>query len=331
MRRSLLRWYRRNRRRLPWRERPSPYRTWISEVMLQQTQVATVLPYFERFLRRFPDLPALARAREAEVLRLWAGLGYYSRARNLLAAARRIASEHAGRIPEDLAALRSLPGFGRYTAAAIASIAFRKPHELVDGNVARVLCRAFAVFGDPSRKPASERVWELARELLARRAPGDWNQALMELGALVCRPDAPLCGDCPWRAHCRAFARGLQDELPESGRRSATLPVAVEALLLRRGDKVLLWRRSDQERLLPRHWSLPETRHVPAGTAGPELCRLRHSITRHRITLTLRAGSLPPGPIPAAARWVPAERLPDYLVSSLWRKAVDRAAVLPIG
>jgi len=301
---------------MPWRERPSPYGTWVSEIMLQQTQVSTVEPYYERFLRRFPDIASLAKAPEREVLRLWAGLGYYSRARNLLAAARELMRRHAGRLPSDPALLRALPGIGRYTAGAIASIAFDRPEALVDGNVERVLSRLFASRGD---------VWPLARKLLHKGRPGDWNQALMELGALVCKPVSPLCAECPVREHCLAFKRGVQESFPKSRKRRAPVDVRLTALLARRGGRLLLWKRSERERFLPGHWSLPERRHLPGAAPGALLGTVRHSITHHRIVLSLQEGLLRGSRRPAQARWVSEKRVDRYLVSSLWKKAVRTA------
>ena len=221
---ALLGWYDANKRAMPWRRTKDPYRIWLSEVMLQQTTVATVIGYFERFLERFPDVRALARADEAAVLRLWAGLGYYSRARNLHRAAKAVVEEHAGRFPRTLQGLRSLPGVGRYTAAAVASIAFGLPAELVDGNVIRVYARLFALRGDPRSPALQEKVWTLAAEHLDHGRPGDWNQALMELGATVCSPVGPECGRCPLSKSCLARKRGLQDSIPVQNHRGGLSP-----------------------------------------------------------------------------------------------------------
>ncbi|MFH2203727.1 MAG: A/G-specific adenine glycosylase [Elusimicrobiota bacterium] len=325
LRRRLLDWYDRHRRRLPWRENPSPYRVWLSEIMLQQTQVVTVVPYFRRFLRKYPSLRALARARESDVLRLWAGLGYYSRARSLRRAARAVAAEHGGRLPDRLEALRALPGIGPYTAAAIASIAFGRPHELVDGNVARVLARLRGVRGDVKTAAVSRRLWAAARELLHPRRPGDWNQALMELGALVCLPppDVPRCRQCPLQEFCFACQHGAQNRLPGRTARRTTIRLEWTGLDIRRNGKRLLWRRAADERLLGGHWGLPEPRHLRRAKAGVPLRTIRHSITHHRITLRVRAAAIS-GRLPAAARWVPEQDLKRYLVSSLWRKAIER-------
>ena len=219
LRRSLLAWYRRHQRALPWRASRDPYRIWVSEVMLQQTTVAAVQPYYEAFLARFPDVRALATARVEDLLALWSGLGYYRRARHLHAAARAIVERHAGRFPRELAQALALPGVGPYTARAVLSIAYGVAEPVVDGNVRRVLARLLLLRGRAWR---DERAFHApAAELLAKRSPGDWNQAVMELGATVCTPRAPACPACPWRRSCAARAQGLQEQLPERKPRSA--------------------------------------------------------------------------------------------------------------
>ncbi|MBV9948638.1 MAG: A/G-specific adenine glycosylase [Myxococcales bacterium] len=242
---SLLAWYRSARRDLPWRRARDPYAIWVSETMLQQTRVETVLPYYERFMRELPTLQSLAEAPEERVLALWSGLGYYRRARMLRAAAQRVASAHGGRVPSDADALRALPGVGEYTAGAIASIAFGRPAALVDGNVARVLARLFAVEDDIRGARGRAVLWEIARRLVAQGAedPGDWNQALMELGATVCTPREPRCAACPARDHCRALALGVARELPRVGPRRAPLVVRRAAVVLSSRTSVLLARR----------------------------------------------------------------------------------------
>ncbi|MBI3289571.1 MAG: A/G-specific adenine glycosylase, partial [Elusimicrobia bacterium] len=211
---DLLRWYRAAKRDMPWRRDPTPYRVWISEIMLQQTTVAAVTPKYDLFLRRFPSVSALAAAPEEEVLKHWAGLGYYSRARNLRRAALAIVADHGGRFPSDFDALLALPGVGRYTAGAILSIAFAKPYPLVDGNVVRVFSRLFAMEGRAKDAAFVKKMWPLAESLVPRRNPGDWNQALMELGATICSPESPACGACPVSRRCLAFNQGRPDRLP---------------------------------------------------------------------------------------------------------------------
>src|SRR5439155_3428552 len=221
LRRRLLAWYRRSRRDLPWRNTRDPYPIWVSEVMLQQTQIATMLPFYQRFIDRFPSVGHLARAREAEVLAHWSGLGYYRRARHLLAAARSVMRRRAGRIPRDEAAFGRLPGVGRYTRGAVLSIAFGLSLPALDGNVARVLSRLWAVPHSARDRRGSKALWELATALVPMRSPGDWNQALMELGATVCTPRSPRCAVCPVRGACLAFARDAVGRFPPAPKRAA--------------------------------------------------------------------------------------------------------------
>ncbi|MCS7055542.1 MAG: A/G-specific adenine glycosylase [Thermoflexales bacterium] len=239
----LLHWFDRNKRDLPWRREPrDPYHVWLSEVMLQQTQVTTVIPYFERWLRRFPTLEALAAAPLDEVLKLWEGLGYYARARNLHATAQIIARDHGGRLPETVEALMALPGIGRYTAGAIASLAFGARVPALDGNVRRVLSRVFGL-----RRPTQAELWALAESLLPHRRAGAFNEALMELGATVCAPRAPQCPTCPLRAMCRAYSEGNPEAYPAKPAKRATPSYrALTVLLVDEAGRVLLGRR-------PRH------------------------------------------------------------------------------
>lgn len=247
--RKLLKWYERSRRDLPWRcsaARPGPldpYHVLVSELMLQQTQVATVIPYFERLLARFPTLHDLAAAQEQEVLRLWQGLGYYSRARNLQAAARKVVSEFGGRLPSTVDELLKLPGIGRYTAGAVASIAFGHRAPILDGNVMRVLCRLDCVQTDP-REPQTHRLlWSRAEQILPHKRVGDFNSALMELGATVCLPRNPQCLVCPVKAHCEALAAGLQDRIPVPRKAKPTPLVRRQTYCIRRGDTWLIEQR----------------------------------------------------------------------------------------
>ena len=240
----LLAWYAEVRRDLPWRRTRDPYRVWISETMLQQTRVETVVPYYERFLREFPTVGALAEAPEEKVLSLWSGLGYYRRARMLHAAAKQVATDHGGCIPSDAGGLRALPGVGAYTAGAIASIAFGRPAALVDGNVARVLARVFAVEEDVSGE-ARGRLWSLAEALVTHPTgePGDFNQALMELGATTCVPRHPRCEACPVRTQCGGLAAGIAADLPRKKAKRPPVPVQRTALVLASETRLLLARR----------------------------------------------------------------------------------------
>ncbi|MDJ0851002.1 MAG: A/G-specific adenine glycosylase [Myxococcota bacterium] len=256
VRRLLLRWYRRNRRDLPWRRTRDPYAIWISEAMLQQTRVETVIPYYERFLARFPTVRALAEADADDVLGAWAGLGYYSRARNLQRAAQVVADEHEGRLPDTAEGLRELPGIGRYTAGAVASIAFDRPEPVVDGNVARVLARLLEIREDVKRPAVSRRLWEEAEALVQGESPGDLNQALMELGATVCTPRSPRCLACPLVKGCAGRAAGDPEALPVKAARKAPRRVEAAAGLLVRRGRALAVRRPPSG-LLGGLWELP--------------------------------------------------------------------------
>ena len=243
LRRSLLRWFRKHQRVLPWRADRDPYRIWVSEIMLQQTLVATVIPFFERFLAQFPTISALAGADEQAVLRLWEGLGYYRRARDLHKAAKQIVSEHAGQFPGDPAVAACLPGIGRYTMGAILSQAFDIPLPILEANSQRVLCRLFARPGDPRLPGERKWLWEAAQLLVPKRHPGDFNQALMELGALICTPRNPDCLRCPLRNLCQAHQRGLQDTIPHPPSRKAPRSIAEAAIVLSRRGRLLLTQR----------------------------------------------------------------------------------------
>jgi A/G-specific adenine glycosylase len=256
---ALVRWYLESRRDLPWRRTRDPYAIWVSETMLQQTRVDVVVPYYERFLARFPTASALAAAPIDDVLGLWAGLGYYRRARQLHAAALAVVRDHAGRLPADETALRALPGIGRYTAGAILSIAFERPAAIVDGNVARVLSRLFALRGGPGESRWEKRLWALAGALVPADDPSSFNQGLMELGATVCTPHSPRCGDCPLARFCRARAAGRAEAYPPPKRRAPVVRVERWAIVLERSDDGarLVRRRGDDERNAG-FWELPE-------------------------------------------------------------------------
>jgi A/G-specific adenine glycosylase len=243
LRRRLLAWYRRHRRPMPWRGTRDPYRIWVSEVMLQQTQVAAAHPFYQRFIARFPSLEALSRARSADVLAAWAGLGYYRRARHLLEAARIVVREHAGRVPDDPEAFGRLPGVGRYTTGAVLSIAFDHPLPALDGNVGRVLARLFALPAAIRDPRGARALWALAGALVPARGAGDWNQAIMELGATVCLPRAPRCPACPVRARCRAHASGRVAAFPPVVARRRTERVRRAVALIERSGRLLLVRR----------------------------------------------------------------------------------------
>lgn len=242
LRSRLLEWFALYQRDLPWRRNRDPYRIWISEIMLQQTRVAAVIPYFEKFCARFPDVAALAGAAETEVLRMWSGLGYYSRARNMQAAAQQIEREYGGKFPKTEKEIRGLRGIGKYTTNAILSIAFGEEHAVLDGNVARVVARLGAMRGDLREGTRWDLLQKTAEHLLAREAPGNWNEAMMELGATVCTPRAPKCLVCPVAKFCRARKLGIQELIPEKRKKRATVEVtlAVAVMTDARGRCVLL-------------------------------------------------------------------------------------------
>lgn len=301
--RCLLQWYSRARRDLPWRRTRDAYAIWVSETMLQQTRIQTVLPYYERFMRELPTVLALAEASEERVLALWSGLGYYRRARMLQAAARRIVAGYGGRVPEDEGQLRELEGVGKYTAGAIASIAFGKRAALVDGNVARVLSRLYTIGDDITSTRGSARLWERARSLVATvdGDPGDWNQALMELGATLCTPRDPGCRECPVRNHCRALADGVVAELPARPTKKAPATIHRTAVVLASSRRVLLARRR-KDVLFGGLWeppSAPGKLDNLARRLGIDADSLRpsgevvHVLTHRRMHVEVVRGKLP--------------------------------------
>jgi A/G-specific adenine glycosylase len=314
LREKLLTWFDREQRPMPWREDPSPYKVWISEIMLQQTQVATVIPYFERFVDRFPGTRELAAAEEEHVLATWSGLGYYRRARNLWKAARLIEDELGGEIPNGTKALEALPGVGKYTAGAIASIAFGISAPAVDGNQIRVLTRLWALSGDSTRNPLKAEIWIRAGELVDCDRPGDLNQALMELGARICKPRSPRCEDCPLAMSCRAFAEDRSEEFPHRDPADRPRPVKVEVGIFLRGSRVLL-SRGDRP-FLGDLWNLPYRVRdgggfhaedwKQLGLEAPDLRLLgehRMSITRYRIAQETVTGDV---------ELLVGENLPEY-------------------
>jgi A/G-specific adenine glycosylase len=289
-REALLTWFASRARDLPWRRERSPYRVWISEVMLQQTRVETVLPYYQRFLEAFPDLRALAAADEDRLMALWAGLGYYSRARNLLRCARRLVEEHGGRFPAEGAALAALPGFGPYTAAAVGSLALGLHLAAVDGNIRRVLARVFALEGELRSGAGAARLAGLAQALLPPGRAGLWNEALMELGATLCRPRRPHCEVCPLASGCRARLEGRCEHLPERTTRRPRPERAVSLLLVEDGAGRLLVRRRGDRGMLRGLWELP-SHEVSLGSLSPAAEDLRSGLQAgHRAALAGELG-----------------------------------------
>jgi len=319
MRAALLRWYDRNKRDLPWRRTRNPYAIWVSETMLQQTQVGTVLPYYRRFMEAFPSVEALDRASLDAVRSVWSGLGYYRRAANLKQAARLVVSRHGGRLPADYQTLLGLPGIGRYTAGAIMSIAFGQRYPAPDGNLRRVYTRLLGL-------TAPRDTDKVAEEMVSRSRPGDFNQAVMELGATVCLPTGPLCGRCPLARRCSARASGAFD-VP---RRQTTRTRAVRwpLIFVELRSRILLHRRPDSG-LLAGLWELPTPDTLPEGVADETLRRsdpvtvIRHAITDMRITApvyVLRRRVTVKGP---DWRWVSFDDLRSYPLSSLSTKAAQ--------
>ncbi len=294
---ALVAWFTHAQRPMPWRETRDPYRVWLSEIMLQQTQVATVIPYYERFLARFPTVQALAAAPLDDVLKLWAGLGYYSRARNLHRGAQKVAQEFSGIFPDSLDAIRTIPGIGEYTAGAVLSIAYQKPEALVDGNVARVLSRMLLLDGDWRTGPGKKTVWIEARKLVAdahaqKINPGDFNQAVMELGATICSPRSPECPRCPVSGFCRAFKDNRQSEFPKLKARAAVPVWKLNAWVVRdEQGQILLHRRKDSG-LFGGLFELPmerARRGTPPRTGTPLLARLKHVLTHRELRIEARA------------------------------------------
>ncbi len=350
--RPLLRWFAAAARNLPWRRTLDPYAIWISEIMLQQTQVKTVIPYWTRWMQALPDAGALARAPQDQVLKLWEGLGYYTRARNLQKAAQLIVTAHDGRYPSLYEDVLALPGIGRYTAGAVCSIAYNQPAPILDGNVIRVLSRFFGIAGDPREKKTNEQLWKLAESAVrfASNAKGltfpSWsagpcsalNQALMELGALVCTPKQPRCAECPLRASCNALATDRVERLPNLPARAAATERSFVAFVLEHQGRWLvrqrpagavnahLWEFPTVEiiptnRTLAPAALLSQALHLPSPVLTP-LPVIRHSITRYRITLT-----------PFLGRWPDSTSVPVPSIQSrgpedaLWKTAGEIEAL----
>jgi A/G-specific adenine glycosylase len=296
---ALTDWYRRERRDLPWRDTGDPYRILVSEIMLQQTRAQTVIPYYERFLQRFPHVNALAEAREQEVLTYWSGLGYYSRARNLQRAARAIAA--AGQFPSDYDGIRELPGVGPYTAAAVASIAFNAPHAVVDGNVMRVIARLSNDGADIASSRTRVRFQQVADQWLDRRDPGQFNQAMMELGAILCPPRAPRCLLCPVAQFCEGRKAGHQHELPVKRGKAEPRHIQIQVAIIEREGAVLLRRRPDGASVMAGFWELPAPDDLPSWRPRETLGSFRHTITHHYYTVTVFRGTV--SRVPPGFRW----------------------------
>jgi A/G-specific adenine glycosylase len=346
LRRRLLRWYAEHARELPWRNTGNPYHVWLSEIMLQQTQVATVRGYFERFIAKLPTVEKLAAADEQVVLRLWEGMGYYRRARQLHAAAKKIVAEHRGEIPSDPVLLQELPGIGRYTAGAIASIAFGRRAPILEANTIRLLSRLIAHRGDVSTQAGQRVLWQVAEEILPRENIAHFNQALMELGSLVCTPNQPRCSDCPLEKVCEARTLGLQESIPRPKAKKLITNVREAAVVVFKKDEVLLRRCGPAERWAGL-WDFPRFAVDAEGPlfaqdeliekvrdltrihcSMPSLFRtIRHGVTRYRITLDCFQATYVAGKVSSrektVIRWVPPRALNDYPLSSTGRRIAN--------
>jgi A/G-specific adenine glycosylase len=309
IRRALLAWYDAHGRDLPWRHKRDPFRIWISEIMLQQTRVAAVLLHYQKFLRRFPNVLTLAAASESSILAEWSGLGYYRRARHLHAAAKRIVRERRGQFPQTSDEWRELPGIGRYTAAAIASIAFNEAVAVVDGNVERVVRRVLGA------SPRNEALWQVAEDLLDHTRPGDFNQAMMELGATVCLPLEPRCRACPIVDFCRTQGRGAATK--ESFRQ---VKREISYSLGRRKGSVLLVRRKKDDRLMPGMWELPE---MKSRNRQDRLFSVKHTITITDFMVHVVSGGSR-----TRGEWVKVSRLSTLPLTGLARKILRRAEII---
>jgi A/G-specific adenine glycosylase len=316
-RRDLLTWFDKNQRDLPWRRTRDPYAIWISEIMLQQTRVNAVLPYYERFLSRFPDFRKLADAAEPDLLACWAGLGYYHRARNLQKAAIRM--RERGAFPDTYDEIRALPGIGDYTSAAVASIAFDLEHAAVDGNVLRVASRIFDDETDIASASGRKRFAKLADKILDRSRPGAFNQAMMELGATVCLPKKPQCLICPVAQLCVSRKRGMQDQRPV--RMAVVKSVEEERVVfwIAEAGRILAWQRPAESRLMPGFWELPERSELPAASVGQSLGAFRHGITLHNYRFEVREAVAPKDT--GSCKWVEMDALAGMPVSTVMKKA----------
>ncbi len=307
---KLKKWFEREQRDLPWRRTRDPYAIWLSEIMLQQTRVTAVIPYYERFLAKYPTFVALAEAPEAELLAAWAGLGYYSRARNLQKAARAMAE--AGEFPPTYEGIRALAGVGEYTAGAVASIAFGLPEVGIDGNVIRVLSRVTG--GMAGLKEVAEREMDV-------RDPGTYQQALMELGATVCAPKKPRCLLCPLATDCKALELGIVETLPVRKAAAATIEEEKTLLWIEREGSVLVWQRGKESKRLAGFWELPELGMVEGVELGEWIGAFGHSIVNHRYRYTLRRGRID-GEAPEGFRWVGDKGMETLAASTAFRKSL---------
>jgi A/G-specific adenine glycosylase len=324
LRTQLLAWYAANARDLPWRHTREPYAIWLSEVMLQQTRVAAVIPYYEKFLTLFPTVEALARTPEPTLLAAWAGLGYYSRARNLQKAARDIVAQ--GGFPTTYEGIAALPGVGAYTAAAVASIAFDLPHAAVDGNVLRVLARLLAERGDIRGSATRQKLALEAQRIMDSRHPAAWNQAVMELGATVCLPRKPACERCPIAVHCQARALGIAATLPAKTKIQRAEPIRYSIAIAVRSGAALFVQRAANDRRLQGFWELPRLEELGGFETTRAAGMIRHAITRNDYQIDVLVGTV--ARAPKQARWLPFDGRSDVPMTTVSRKALAAAGLL---
>ncbi len=338
VRQKLLAWYRKNARDLPWRHTRDPYKIWVSEIMLQQTQVQTVIPYYKRWLTRFPTLASLADAPLDEVMKYWAGLGYYRRVKMLHAAAKFVRQELAGKIPADPEGLLKIPGIGRYTAGAIASIAFQKPVPLVDGNVIRILTRLYAIKKDVGRTDTLKAIWDFAAGLVPDQHAGDFNQAMMELGAILCLPNNPACLVCPVSSECKARALGHPEKFPVKLQKEKLQKLNTAALILKNPrNEVLIGQQPHAARwgglwMFPFGASLQEVagRFKIQQLPDAHCLEIKHGFTKYSIRLSVFEARLPAKSAQKLAlpghRWTPISRLDQFAFPSPHKKIADYLA-----
>lgn len=348
LRKKLLHWFDRQQRDLPWRHNRDPYRIWISEVMLQQTTVAAVIPYFNRFLNAFPTVRHLAKADEQEVLHLWQGLGYYRRARHLHQAARIIVDEWNGQLTDDPERWVQLPGVGRYILGAVLSQAFDRRMPIIEANSIRVLSRWFGRRGDPKSSALQKWLWTTAEEVLPRKRIGDFNQAVMELGALICTPTEPNCEQCPIRRGCAAYSDGSPTKYPMPAQAQKTTAIAEVAVVVRRGNQVLVAQRPTDAKRWASMWEFPQTAlnegesheaaahrwlHQSLGAKvqlGPEMTSVRYAVTRFRMTMTVLEATIGKARVRpvgyADVRWVAPRDLANYPMSTAQRQVAEIVA-----
>ena len=339
---GLLQWFSQNARDLPWRRTSDPYAIWVSEIMLQQTQVKTVIPYWERWMRELPTISALAKAPSEQIHKLWEGLGYYTRVRNMQKAAITIVEKHGGTFPQNFDDVLDLTGIGRYTAGAICSIAFNQATPILDGNVIRVLTRVFLIADNPKEKETTAKLWELAASLIKHAAASPTpscshlNQSLMELGALICTPRQPKCLLCPIRTSCRAHKENRAEELPNLGKRITTTERHFLAFVVKKQNQFLV--RQRPAGMVNAHlWEFPNVEVFPDTKNSKDayapftidersepLCRIRHSITRYRILLEAFPAELSNGVEKAPGCWFTLEQLEQLAFTSAHKKIITR-------